>query len=193
MEWIAGNVALDFNNTVSWNPEGLQQERLDSPERVLEWLSGAKLISPGDRTAYAAELREHPRIAAATLERAHELRALLHRLFHAIAVDRTPHVADLASFNEALHEALSHMTVRRTGKTFQWQAAAGILTPIVWHAAQLLTSPDLALVGACANADCGWLFVDRSRKRNRRWCEMRACGSRAKARNYYRRKKQSLK
>ena len=36
----------------------------------------------------------------------------------------------------------------------------------------------------CENPRCGWLFVDRSRNRSRRWCEMATCGNRAKARRH---------
>jgi predicted RNA-binding Zn ribbon-like protein len=33
------------------------------------------------------------------------------------------------------------------------------------------------------------LFLDRSRRHNRRWCDMLVCGSRAKARAYYARRR----
>jgi hypothetical protein len=36
----------------------------------------------------------------------------------------------------------------------------------------------------CENPRCGWLFVDRSRNRSRRWCEMATCGNRAKAKRH---------
>lgn len=36
----------------------------------------------------------------------------------------------------------------------------------------------------CENPRCGWLYLDRSRNRSRRWCEMATCGNRAKARRY---------
>jgi predicted RNA-binding Zn ribbon-like protein len=42
-------------------------------------------------------------------------------------------------------------------------------------------------VKACANADCRWLFYDRSRSRTRRWCAMKACGNIVKARAYRKR------
>jgi hypothetical protein len=32
----------------------------------------------------------------------------------------------------------------------------------------------------CGNPLCRWLFVDRSRNRSRRWCEMAVCGNRVK-------------
>ena len=37
---------------------------------------------------------------------------------------------------------------------------------------------------ACAAHDCLWAFVDGSRNRSRTWCDMAACGNRAKARSY---------
>jgi predicted RNA-binding Zn ribbon-like protein len=66
-----------------------------------------------------------------------------------------------------------------------------ILAAVAWSAAGILASPDLRLLRECASPECGWLFVDRSRRKNRRWCEMSECGNRAKARRYYRRHRTS--
>jgi len=41
----------------------------------------------------------------------------------------------------------------------------------------------------CENAECGWLFIDRSRNRSRQWCDMGTCGSRAKMARYRRRRR----
>lgn len=48
-----------------------------------------------------------------------------------------------------------------------------------------------ARVRICAN--CGWLFLDRSRNGSRLWCDMAVCGNRAKARRHYRRRKVAQK
>lgn len=40
----------------------------------------------------------------------------------------------------------------------------------------------------CAN--CGFAFVDESRNRSRRWCEMRSCGNQRKVRAYRSRRRQ---
>ncbi len=56
---------------------------------------------------------------------------------------------------------------------------------VLWSAADLLAASDLALVGECAGEGCSWLFLDTSRKRNRRWCSMEDCGNRAKAKRHY--------
>jgi predicted RNA-binding Zn ribbon-like protein len=36
----------------------------------------------------------------------------------------------------------------------------------------------------CASPDCRWAFVDSTRNRSRRWCDMAGCGNRAKNRNW---------
>ena len=37
----------------------------------------------------------------------------------------------------------------------------------------------------CPGVDCGWAFYDGSRNLSGRWCSMRVCGGRAKARAHY--------
>jgi predicted RNA-binding Zn ribbon-like protein len=44
---------------------------------------------------------------------------------------------------------------------------------------------------ACPGEDCGWAFYDHSRNQAGTWCSMSVCGSRAKAREYRRRKRRS--
>ena len=56
-------------------------------------------------------------------------------------------------------------------------------------ASDLLTSTDLDRVRECSGDTCSWLFLDRSRNRSRRWCDMADCGNRAKARRHYSRLK----
>ena len=66
-----------------------------------------------------------------------------------------------------------------------------VLWPVVRSAAELLTSEDLRCVRKCAASDCGWIFLDTSRNRRRRWCDMRACGNRAKVRRPHERHRAS--
>jgi predicted RNA-binding Zn ribbon-like protein len=40
-------------------------------------------------------------------------------------------------------------------------------------------------VRECGGDHCGWLFLDETKNRSRRWCEMSVCGNRAKARRHY--------
>ncbi|MCK9893418.1 CGNR zinc finger domain-containing protein [Frankia sp. AgB32] len=40
---------------------------------------------------------------------------------------------------------------------------------------------------ACRGEDCRWVYVDASRNASRRWCDMAACGNRAKSASFRRR------
>jgi predicted RNA-binding Zn ribbon-like protein len=76
---------------------------------------------------------------------------------------------------------------------WEWHEADGALELPIWIVAQsasdLLVSSELGRVRECAGERCDWLFLDASRNRSRRWCDMAACGNRAKAqRNYARRR-----
>lgn len=54
-------------------------------------------------------------------------------------------------------------------------------------AVELMTGPRLDRVKQCPG--CGWLFVDTSKNRSRRWCSMEMCGGRDKALRHYRRQR----
>jgi predicted RNA-binding Zn ribbon-like protein len=72
---------------------------------------------------------------------------------------------------------------------FRWIAygraqADTILMAVADSAAELLTSDSLPRVRQCGGLNCGWLFLDTTRNRSRRWCDMKDCGNRAKVRRY---------
>ena len=75
--------------------------------------------------------------------------------------------------------------------TFEERKLDQMLWPIIRSAAELLTSDKLDRVCECPGENCGWLFIDMSRNRSRRWCDMKDCGNRAKARRHYRKTKAS--
>lgn len=65
-----------------------------------------------------------------------------------------------------------------------WGAASPIAVA-VRSAVALLTSSDIDRVRVCAAEDCNWVFLDESRNGSRRWCDMKVCGNRAKAKRFY--------
>ena len=56
------------------------------------------------------------------------------------------------------------------------EVAARVVLGLVRSSAR----PDWGRLKACPGPDCGWMFLDRSRNGSRRWCQMSACGNRAK-------------
>jgi predicted RNA-binding Zn ribbon-like protein len=65
----------------------------------------------------------------------------------------------------------------------------------VWALAEpvsdILLSPDMARVRTCAADTCRWLFLDTSKNHTRRWCNMKVCGNRMKARRFQERRDQT--
>lgn len=60
-------------------------------------------------------------------------------------------------------------------------AVLGRLLAIV---ARAETDGTWARMKACSSERCRWAFYDHSRNHSRTWCDMAACGNRAKARSY---------
>jgi predicted RNA-binding Zn ribbon-like protein len=64
-------------------------------------------------------------------------------------------------------------------------AADELIGLIARDALDLISSDRANRVGICQSEDCGWLFIDESRGRPRRWCSMKGCGNREKVRAAY--------
>jgi predicted RNA-binding Zn ribbon-like protein len=195
--WIGGRPCLDFNNTIDWlGLEPSVDERLGTYGDLVEWGVAAEVLSPeaGERLRRMAG--QHPEDAERVLARALELRATVHALFFAVASGSEADPTALTELNTWLAETPAEVRAADiTPAEFTWAWAdrpddlAAMLAPVAWSAAQLLTSAELPQVKTCGNDTCGWVFLDESRKHNRRWCEMRTCGNRAKARRFYKKQR----
>ena len=139
------------------------------------------------------QARKHAREAADVFDRALSLRETIYHIFSAIAAGNAPSDANIEFLNAMLEATPVQLHVTKQGEKFicEWlgdnAALEGMLAPISWSAATLLASDELQQVKECANDGCGWLFVDSTKNHSRRWCDMADCGSRVKARRYYRR------
>jgi predicted RNA-binding Zn ribbon-like protein len=188
-------ICLDFANTADWHASGNPREQLHTYADLVSWSQNQRLLTDREVGQLTEEAACRPTDAAAVLERAIALREAIYRVFSAAAGGRFPAATDLALLNGALSEALRRLEVIRVAGTFAWGWAGDggaldrMLWPVVRSAAELLTSEKLARVGQCADdRGCGFLFLDMSRNRSRRWCDMKDCGNRAKARRHYHRK-----
>ncbi|HEX2449741.1 MAG TPA: ABATE domain-containing protein [Gemmatimonadales bacterium] len=189
LKYVGGDPALDLVNTVDWTATGPRAERLVDYDRVTRWAEGAGLLTPAAAAGLRRTARRRPQAAAAVLETAHQTRDLVHRVLAARAAGHRPEARDLARLNAQLSEALAHLEVspaRGPVAALGWRGMgkdlASPLWPVVWSAVQLWTSDKADRIRVCAGADCGWMYVDRSRNGLRRWCEMATCGTREKNR-----------
>jgi predicted RNA-binding Zn ribbon-like protein len=53
----------------------------------------------------------------------------------------------------------------------------------------LLASAERDRVKQCPGPTCGWLFLDSTRNRSRRWCDPAECGNRERVKAHYARQK----
>lgn len=192
-QFVGGDLALDFCNTVGGKRGAVSYEHLDTCFAYLAWCRQAGLVNDTQARALVARAERTPSEAAAVLGRAVELRDAIFRIFAARARENDPPRADLALLNSELSRSLGRLRVVAAGKQggfgWQWTDEEGGLEdplgPIAHSAATLLTDEaSLARVRICDGDTCGWLFMDSSKNHSRRWCDMRDCGNRAKIRRH---------
>jgi predicted RNA-binding Zn ribbon-like protein len=187
-QFVAGNLALDFINTVAYRLDSEKvHDHLQSAAEVRRWSDQVHLP---DRNAISS----CPSFSKTVLLRVRAVREQLFAIFHAIASDEPIPADALGRVDNALRDSRAKrcLCVQRADVRWIWRPGAGcadfLLYPILISATNLLTSVSRDLVRQCADEGCGWLFLDRSNARKRRWCSMADCGNRSKAREYYRRK-----
>jgi predicted RNA-binding Zn ribbon-like protein len=192
-ELIAGNVALDFVNTLDdrhTEPKELLASYVDlvrfgEDTGVLEPSQADKLI---ERSSFAEDERQQ------VLLWARELREAIHDVFWAIRHKRPVPAAALARLNADAQSAAGHMRLVPVKGGFEWRfddfgGFDAVLWPIAHAAAELLASDQLPYVRTCSSKTCEWFFLDTSKNHQRRWCDMTSCGNRAKVRRFYARQK----
>ncbi len=191
---IGGHVALDFINDLA-EQRFQEVDPISGYELLADWAMDAGLLCPPALRHVRDESLEQRAEAEAVFARALDLRQTLYRVFSAEAATTDPDLRDIATLNEELSIALCRRRLKRHEGRFRWSSRGSeialdvMLWPIVYRAADLLASDRLQWVRECKGKDCERLFLDTSRGRNRRWCDMATCGNRAKARRSYARKR----
>lgn len=193
-DFDSGALCLDFANTVDWHASPEPQDRLAGYSDLLAWGEAAGELSASRVKKLGQLSRQGPDEAQAAFKKSVRLREAIYRIFSSLATDNQASTKDIVILNEVLGESLAHLRVTPSSISFMWEwddeseALDQVLWPVARSAAELLTSETLDRVRQCADdRGCGYLFVDMSRNRSRRWCSMESCGNRAKARRHYRR------
>ena len=189
-----GQPVLDFVNTLDdrFSSRG-SIEGLQSYEDLLRFTRQIRLLD-------SAQIAQVERATAPTegvraLRAARALREALAAIFYAVIGGRPPPSNDLETLERYFHAADRH-------RELSWRHGAGELSGLAWSwrqgesdadlpvwalalaARDLLLSPEVQRVRACEAETCQWLFLDNSKSHTRRWCKMKVCGNRVKARRY---------
>jgi predicted RNA-binding Zn ribbon-like protein len=188
-----GRLCLDFINTVRFRPVSDRLELINTYDELLGWARQATILTPGEAAILAETARKRERSAADALAQARALREAAYAILSARAAGLPAPEGALRTLNRAVGRAMAHAGLIPAGPGFEWAwpDTAPDLHRVSWwvarSVAEVLTSADLTFVRECASYDCGRLFLDTTKNRSRRWCDMRTCGNRAKSRRHFER------
>jgi len=186
----AGHVALDFVNTLDgrW---GTPEERLKDYFALVAWTREKRLLSELHCNRLIETSYRTPGRGTNILQDAIKLREALYQIFTAIVDRRVVPQNALGILNLFLMEGSSYVRLANNGRHFEWDwlssnhALNSMLWPLARAAADLLASEDVGRIRQCAAEDCAWFFLDTTRNARKRWCDMKSCGNRVKARRHY--------
>jgi predicted RNA-binding Zn ribbon-like protein len=171
---VGGHIALDFvNSTDEQDPAG--DDVLQTAADLRTWGQRCGLL--GDDVSLDG--------GDAELARALAARELLHDLFVArTAAGEAPpdRLAELASLVAEAYGAgtLAQAGDGHVGWSWPGNRLSSVRHAVVTGALELLESAPAGRLKRCPGENCGWVFLDTSKRGNRRWCSMSECGQQAK-------------
>lgn len=196
-ELCGGHPALDFVNSLDhrFSDDG-PVERLGGYADLLRFAEQTGLVDARQARVLAGSVR--PEAAARALRSARQLREALASACYTAVAGRAPTGADIRTLERHFLAASRHRELRwekaaqnhygRPRLQWHWgrfdahaDLPVWILSLASW---ELMTSDSMERVRACASQTCRWLFLDTSRNHTRRWCDMKVCGNRMKARRF---------
>jgi predicted RNA-binding Zn ribbon-like protein len=186
---VAGHPALDFVNTLDWRfRESGTEELLHTYGDLLRFTAQSQLLTP--RQAQQLQRAISNRTGARVLESSTKLRESLAQAFYAVLDGQSPSATTLGNLDRHFKAAHDNQKLSWNQPHFEWclsgmESKAELpLWLLALTTSDLMTGESMHLVRACDNPECRWLFLDTSKNHTRRWCDMKLCGNRMKARRF---------
>lgn len=168
----------DFVNSIDlrrYVEQGVAHEpgdELATPAQLARWLQTHGLAKPGVRISRT----EH--------HEAVELRAALRLFLSSSPRQQTSAATALTHAAAGFPLAVAASRERPLDLVPMSRRAIGGLGRVLAEIVRLSDSGKLERMKACQSDECQWVFYDRSKPGNRRWCSSDRCGNRAKTRAY---------
>ncbi len=192
-----GYPALDFVNSLDnrFDASGPVELLADYAD-LLRFTEQTALLEP--RQAGRLGNAVAPEAARRALRGARELRESMAAVLYGSLEGQPPAPGDILTLERHFHAASAHQAllwkpssgnpIGRSELAWGWDRVETRAEFPVWlvahSAAQLMLSQAMARVRACGADSCRWLFLDTSKNHTRRWCNMKVCGNRMKARRF---------
>jgi predicted RNA-binding Zn ribbon-like protein len=185
---VAGHPALDLVNTLDWRfrPSG-SEELLNEYADLLRFSEQSGLMTRSEVRLATGDPARKKRILFSTKK----LRECLASILYAIADGQVPATDGVRTLSAFARTVRRSEELEWCDSRLRWKANRDRTnvpdTPfrrLASAALDLLTSKEINKLSACSSPECRWLFLDGSKNKGRRWCDMKLCGNRIKARRY---------
>jgi predicted RNA-binding Zn ribbon-like protein len=194
---VGNNLSVDFVNT-RIRENGAPKELLESFDDLIAWAARANLSNLSQAKALLQDWSGRPK-AAQVLKLALKFREMLREMVIDAVRGAAIKPAMVEEINMIMKAEKGYAEVVRTEEGFEKRFRADfsdpgqLLAPIAEAAADLLCYGNLAYLKKCEGADCVLHFYDTTKNHSRRWCNMAACGNRAKVAAFYQRQSKKQK
>lgn len=193
IEFDGGDVALDFVNSLKSRFENPITEYLVEPEDWLIWVQRQDLEDTAWLELASASVSRSPEHVLAAVEEIKDSRDVIYAVLKAVVDGEQASAEVLERYQELLSRYFSNLRLELEGTSFTERVGGESddlrrpLMKVIKASYDILSSQRLEKLKECGN--CGWLFLDESKNNRRKWCNMKTCGTSAKMKKYYRRKK----
>lgn len=194
---FGGRLCLGLVNTAHPRSGRYAHDSLTGYSDLVTWNRSLGMLTEEQEQYLLQEADTHPQEASKAFECALALREAVYRVFSAVAGGSVPQSEDIGLIQSIFAETMAHASLSPTAHEFSWEWGAEdehgedlrlLLWPVALSTIELFTSSE-ERKKAKECPGCGLLFLDKSKTGNRRWCSMDECGSRAKMRRQYERKR----
>jgi predicted RNA-binding Zn ribbon-like protein len=185
---FAGHPALELVNTLDLRFSIETIELLPAYGDLLRLVTQLRLLTPEQarRLGRTVGAKDAQRVLSSAIE----LREALASFLYGRIDGSQPQAAQVKTLEKHFHAAALHRRLSPADGQLVWtwsgveQRAEIPLWKLAQAASELLVSSDVERVKDCGDPTCRWLFLDTSKNHTRRWCDMKTCGNRMKARRH---------
>jgi predicted RNA-binding Zn ribbon-like protein len=176
----------DFVNSVDlrqYTEKGVQHGRHDelaTARQLEEWMRERDLLEAGER------------ISAHGQRTAVKLREALRGYLQVGPEDRAGEIQATAQLNEISRAFPLVVAASADRITLAPAPGSSALGLVLGEFHVLAATARLDRLKMCSSEECHWVFYDRSKPGNRRWCSSALCGNRHKTRSYRQRQRETV-
>jgi predicted RNA-binding Zn ribbon-like protein len=186
---IAGHPALDLVNTLDWRfREAGPEELIPTYDDLVRFTEQCGLLSSAQARRLIRTTSTNK--GAHVVAEAQRMRETAARIFYAVIDGNDPPTEAIGDIERRYREAETHRHLGWSESHLVWEFSGSVPAPefpllmLAMKVVELLSSEDMSMIRACGNAECLWVFLDTSKNHTRRWCDMKICGNRMKARRF---------